>query len=371
MKLIVFALVFVVLVATSALAQGLQITELDFNVDYDEAYTYRIERRDRLDSGSVSITNGSKIDADVLPGSNFLLTVRVENTFQGEDPEIKGVFVTATIEDIDDGADMEYESLDFDIGPGDDYRFDIKFFVPLDVDEGTYDFILEAEGEDRNDSVHQTRLDLKFEVKKQSHDIRITKAVLNPSVVSCNRKSILVADVMNLGSNPENEIAVEFRSASLGINSYDGNIVLDSSEEADIEDLTYTKTLDVEVPSFLNAGTHPVVVNLYWKNFVLFDQKTLQLDIRDCDGSPKPKTETRIENQVQEQNQDNKQTITTVLNKADQNQNTGVETIPSQGPFVPTQRISLLSSPALVLILLAGLVVIAVVGFLAYRYVKK
>src|SRR3990167_1888312 len=101
MKLIAFAFVFVLLLASISLAAGLQITEIDFNVDYDEAYTYRVEDRDRVDSGSVSAANNSRIGADVLPGSNLTFTVRVENTFQGENPDLRGVFVTATIEEID------------------------------------------------------------------------------------------------------------------------------------------------------------------------------------------------------------------------------------------------------------------------------
>src|SRR3989338_990846 len=160
MRLIIFALVFIILMAPDILAAGLKITEIDFNVDYDEAYTYSIEGRDRKDSGSVSIANDSKIDADILPGSSLTFTVRVENTFQGEDPKIRGVFVTTTIEDIDDGADLDEESLDFDLEPGDDYRFDVKFPMPLDVEAGAYNVVIEAEGEDRNETSYNTEVNL-------------------------------------------------------------------------------------------------------------------------------------------------------------------------------------------------------------------
>src|SRR3989338_3198286 len=109
---IIFVLVLMLLLALNAFAEGLEITEIDFNVDYDEAYTYRVEDRDRVDSGSVSIANDSKIPADVLPGSNLTLTVRVENTFQGEEPDLRGIFARVTIEEIDDGADLEEDSID-------------------------------------------------------------------------------------------------------------------------------------------------------------------------------------------------------------------------------------------------------------------
>src|SRR3989338_9363796 len=153
MKQIIFLLLFMILVVPNTLAAGLEITEIDAHADYDDAYTYRVENRARINSASVSTTNNSKIDVDVLPGSTVTFTTRVENTFTGEDPKLRGVVVRTTIEDIDDGADLDEESLDFDLEPGDDYRFDIKFPIPLDVDAGTYNVLMEAEGEDRNETL--------------------------------------------------------------------------------------------------------------------------------------------------------------------------------------------------------------------------
>ena len=295
MKIIIFALVSLILVAASTLAAGLEITEIDVNVDYDEAYAYRLEKKDRISSTSVPVANNSKIGADILPGSNVTFTARVENTFRGVKPDLRNAFVTITIEDIDDGADLEEESIDFDLEPGDDNRVDIEFGIPLDADSGTYNVILEAEGEDKNETPYQTKLNLKLEVKKQSHDIRITKVLLNPSTLDCNRKAKLTAEIVNVGSNAENQVALEFKSGNLGINSFDKDISLESSDEASDEEKAHTKALNIELPSFLRAGTYPIFINLYWKNFVLFDQKTADLIVRDC-VSGGTKTEQEQEN---------------------------------------------------------------------------
>src|SRR3989338_2897769 len=117
MRLLIFAFLFAILVASASLANGLKITEIDVNVDYDEAYTYRVENRNRIDSASVPVANNSQISADVLPGSNITFTVRVENTFQGEEPVIKGAFTKIIIEEINDGSDLEEESSDVDLEP--------------------------------------------------------------------------------------------------------------------------------------------------------------------------------------------------------------------------------------------------------------
>jgi len=69
MRLLAFIFLFMVLLAPAIMAAGLQITEIDANVDYDEAYTYRVENRDRIDSNSVPVANGTRIGVDVLPGS--------------------------------------------------------------------------------------------------------------------------------------------------------------------------------------------------------------------------------------------------------------------------------------------------------------
>ena len=358
MKLVVFSLALIILLAVTTIAAGLEITEIDAHVDYDEAYTYRVENRDRKDSTTIPAANNSKIDIDILPGSNVTFTVRVENTFQGEDPDLRGVFATITIKDIDDGADLDEQSIDFDLEPGDDERVDIKFPMPLDVDSGTYDVILEAEGEDRNETAYRTKVNLKLEVKKQSHDIRITKILLNPSIVDCSRKTKLTAEIINAGSNAENQVALEFKSSALGINSFDRDISLESSDEASEEEKTHTKTLNIEVPSFFNAGTYPILVNLYWKNFVLFDQKTADLVVKDCVASStnvKPKVETKKE----------QESVTVVQPKEEVNEETSKELVTT------TEEVSILKSPILLSMFFGGIVIIALAVLVVFGYLKK
>ena len=354
MKLIISALVFTILIASAVSADGLKITEIDYHIDYDEAHTYRVERKDRVDSGSISPTNNSKIDADLFPGSNITFTVRVENTFPSSGPTIKGVFARMTIEEIDDGADLEDESLDFDLEPGDDYRFDLEFNMPLDADAMSYNVVLEAEGEDKNNTLYQTLLNLKMQVKKQSHDIRITKTLLNPGIVSCDRKAKITAEIMNLGSNIENQNSLEFKSVALGINSVDKDVSLESSDEASEEEKIYVKSLNFEAPNSLSAGTYPVFVNLYWKNFVLFDQKELELVVKDCNGVLQPK------NGAKDATTGPQYTI-----------KEPTETVEDKTAPISLQKPSLLISPALIFVLAGGLAIAVIIAVLAFKAKAK
>lgn len=344
MKILAILAFLVILLMTNVLAAGLQITEIEVHVDYDEAHTYRIENRERLDFATVSLVNNSKIDVDVLPGSNVTFTVRVENTLPPAGSNLRGAFVTVTIEEIDDGADLEDESSDFDLEPGDDERVDIKFNIPLNVDAGAYNVIVEADSEDRNGTSFNSKLNFKLEVDKQSHDIRITKAILNPSILDCDRKTKLTAEIMNLGSNMENEVALEFKAAGIGINSYDKDITLASSDEATDEEKTHTKTWNIEVPDFFKSGNFPILVNLYWKNFILFDQKTLDLVVKDC--SPKPSMPKDEKN-----NNNNSEQVIVIQPEEEQ-----IENQSKQEDFViATKEVSILKSPVLLLAVFGGL----------------
>lgn len=342
MKLLAILTILVFLLVPSVLGAGLEITEVDVHVSYDEAYTYRLEDRNRIDSTTVSLVNGSRIDADVLPGSNVTFTIRVENTLNDD---IRGAFVTINLEDIDDGADLEQDSIDFDLEPGNDERVDIEFTIPLNVEAGTYNVNVEATGDSRNETVHVAEFNFELEVKKQSHDIRITKVGLIPGIVDCDRKAKLTAEIMNLGSNLENEIALEFKASILGINSYDRDITLESSNEAADEEKIHVKTLNIEVPDFFKEGTFPIFINLYWKNFILFDQKTVDLVVRDCASFPA----------VEEEEQSSNEEVIVIPPKetvhAGQDNQTGIVT--------RTRESSILSSPLLLLAASLGVIVIA------------
>src|SRR3989344_8799797 len=111
MKLIIFAALFMALIAPAAFAKGLEITDMELKVDYNEAYTYQLEHRTWADYSS-GLTNNSRIMADVFPSNNVTFTVRMENTLRGSGPEnrIRDAFVKITIADIDAGSDIDGES---------------------------------------------------------------------------------------------------------------------------------------------------------------------------------------------------------------------------------------------------------------------
>lgn len=282
-----FAIIFLILVAPDSLARDLEITEIRVNVDYSEPYVYEepyteLRDQDKIDTFVTNTNDSQRVNVDVFPGSNITFTVFVENKIAPGGPEIRNAFATITIEEIDDGVDLFAESNEFVLERGEEERIDMKFELTLLVEERIYDVTIEVEGEDLNNTIYEEIVNLKLPVRKQLNDIRITKVELSPEVISCDRKTSLAAQIMNLGSRDEDEVALEFRGSALGVKSVTQDIPLESFSEVIEDAVSYTKTLDIELPSFFKSGTYPILVNLYWKNFILFDQKIVDLVVRDC-----------------------------------------------------------------------------------------
>ncbi len=281
MRFPAFLLIFIAITASSAVAQSLNVNEIRLNVEHDEAYTYSLERRERIDSVS-GITNETVIRAEILPGSNVTFSIKVENTLKGSGNDIRNVVGGITIEDIDDGADIDEDTNTIDLGAGNDGWLDAKFQIPLDVDEGTYNVEIKLEGDGENNAEIREDISFRLEVEKLNHDLRITKVQLSPAIVSCDRKTSLSATIANLGRSEENNVVLEIRSAALGLNSFDRNIFLETSEDATIDEISHSKTTSIEVPKFFGSGTYPITINLYWQENILFDKKTVNLVVRDC-----------------------------------------------------------------------------------------
>lgn len=359
MRIAIFALAFAILLTSGISAAGLEINEIKASVEYDESLVYSSESRylkDRVSFNTIPVANNSRINVDVFPGSNLTLTVRVENTLAGNNNEISDIIVTGTIKEVDDGSDLEQKSLDFELGPGDEGKADIKFAIPVDVARKTYDVVIEAHGDGKNFTSYSTQLPLKLEVKKLGHDIRITKTILNPGAVDCKRKSRLTAEIMNAGSTSESNVALEFKAAGLGINSYSKDIVLEASDDIDSDERKFTKSLDIELPEFFNSGTYPIYVSLYWQNYVLFDQKIVNIVVRDCAsapaGKPGPKGQ-EIKNKTAGGTEGGEKA----------NGSPYPETQPSEGRLV-------LDFSSILLLLLAGFIMTAAIGLILFSHRK-
>src|SRR3989338_4302584 len=111
---------------------------------------------------------------------------------------------------------------DFDLKAGRDKKVTLKFQLPIEIDEDTFDVTIHAEGEDENGTDHDADMRLRLEVEKENHLLKITRKTLSPAEVSCNRKNVQVGvTAINIGSEDEEDVTFHVLNSDFGIDLKD------------------------------------------------------------------------------------------------------------------------------------------------------
>ena len=243
----------------------LAITDLDVKVD---------------GKSDKNVANNTRVSEEVSPGSDVEFEIEVSNLFtNAEDLDIEDIKVEVIIEDIDDGDDFEEEASEFDLSADDEDTISISFDIPYKITEGDYDVIIRAEGEDENNTKHEARWEVLLEVDKEKHELYINKLSVSPSSVSCTRAVSLSTEILNLGRDEEDEVAVEIVGSELGLDFRQENIELDEGSD----DIEYQKSLTFMVPETVGKGIYPIAVNAYYDDTKLSDSRVFELTVQDCE----------------------------------------------------------------------------------------
>ena len=197
-----------IMVMVSAAGDKLIIDDIDVQVDGDKE-------------------SGSKIEAK--PGQEIEFEVKVENIF-GSDPgfEIEDIDISLTVENIDDGDDIEEDLSDFDLSYGDSKKKEISFRVPYDADDDEFDTIIEVDGIDENGTLHKASATFTIEVEKDKHEIEILHSEV-PTSTKCYNPILFDLDIVNLGENDE-DVILSITNANIGLH-YTTEFELDNSPE--------------------------------------------------------------------------------------------------------------------------------------------
>ena len=273
----------------------------DSNLSASQSFVIKVDKGARLAISDLDITidgesdknvnNNSKISEEAKPGSKVELKIELENLFdKEEDLEIEDVDIEVTIEDIDDGDDLEEEGDGIDIKQGKDETATVEFEIPLEVEEGEYDVLINADGEDENNTRHEALFIVKLEVDKEQHEIRITNAQISPSTVQCQRQISINAEIMNTGAKDEDEVSLEISNPQLGISSLTGGIELDEGTD----DNVYSKLLNYRIGENVAAGIYPITIKTKYDGKES-DTKTLNLEVKDCEKFKDIKKEVKEE----------------------------------------------------------------------------
>lgn len=282
-KLLLFSIVFL-FAASTAYAAGTKLIFSDVDVKVGS-------------KTSKNLDDGDTIDDEAEPGDSIEFRIEVKNNFtNAEDLEIEDITVETTIEEVDDGDDLDEESADFDLGSDDDKRITLRFQLPLEIEEDTFDVTIHAEGEDENGTDHERDMTLKLEVEKESHLLKITRSSLSPAEVSCNRRNLQVgATVINIGNEDEEDVEVQVLNQDLGIDLSQN--VGELTAEPNEDESRFSHVFSFNVPNDAEAGSYPITVRALYDESRKKTEETATLTVSDCGTSGGQTQQTSEEDQ--------------------------------------------------------------------------
>jgi hypothetical protein len=194
--------------------------------------------------------------------------------------------LTVEIDDRDFGKDIDEEPSggDFDINAGKDKdNIEVEFEIPDDADEGDYDVLITAKGEDEAGNRHSFTMTLTLEVKLEDDDVRITRVEPSPLVLQCNRDANMRVFIKNHGSDSQDDITITVDSPELGIDEDFTGIELDDQGSRDDD---ANREFRVSLSDDFAPGTYRVDVRVYRNGDQLEDDDHATVRVEQCGNTP-------------------------------------------------------------------------------------
>ncbi|MBL7055460.1 hypothetical protein ISS07_00950 [Candidatus Woesearchaeota archaeon] len=229
-----------------------------------------------------NLEDGDKISEEAKPGDIVEFNIEVYNNYtNSEDIEIEDVQITVTIQDIDDGDEIDEEAKEFDIDADDTEDVKIRIQIPWEVDEDTFDVLIEVEGDTDNNGSHEAKMDLEIEVEKEDNAVRIHRNDLTPSEVTCSRTTQLSTTVMNIGNDEQEDASLEVSNAALGVNFRE---TFDLSDDPFDDDSKFRKTFTFTVEDSVSPGVYPITSKVTFDDGSDTETETADLLVRSCEA---------------------------------------------------------------------------------------
>jgi hypothetical protein len=224
---------------------------------------------------------GEKIKEEAKPGDKVQFTIEARNNFtKDEDLEIEDIEVIVTIEGIDDDDDLEEEDEISKIKADKDDKISIDFILPLEIDEGDYDVLIELEGDDENGTTHAVEYDLELEVQKEDNEVRFLRNTLTPSEIKCGRTVQLLTTVINTGADNEDDTTLEVTNTELGVNFRE---TFDLSDDPFDDDSKFRKTFTLTIPQEVAPGIYTLQSSVTFNDGSDTETETAELVVSQCE----------------------------------------------------------------------------------------
>lgn len=194
---------------------------------------------------------------DVFPGSTVEIKIELENLYDSAtDIEIVDISTEGTIEEIDDGDDIEEEIKEFDLGADRKDSKTLKFEIPLEVEAKDRLLTIEIKAEDDAGIKYEKEFTYDLEVEKEKNELKIIKAELNKDSYKCGENALLSFSLINIGAKEENvNLKIVNEDLKLDINE-DFELSNDAFEESS----KYENRFNIRIPENIDKMAYPITI---------------------------------------------------------------------------------------------------------------
>ena len=174
----------------------------------------------------------------------------------------------------DQNLDFDDKTVDIgDVSTEDEQTDMLIFDVESDAEDKDSSCTIKIVGRDQNGARHGEGISFRIEVTRESHDIPITTATINPTSITCtDREMQLSVDLVNLGRSNEKRVAIEVTSKAISFQERVSNIELD---EDDSTQETFVIPVDA---TKIKPGPFAIQVQTFYDNTKSSDSETVQVD---------------------------------------------------------------------------------------------
>lgn len=209
------------------------------------------EKQTKLDQGGGKVKN-------VFPGSNLELKAELENLYDSStDIQVRDISIKGTIEEIDNGDDIEEEIDEFDLDAGrKDTSKTLKFKIPIEVEAKDRLLKIALEAVDDAGIRYEKEFNYDLEIEKKQNKLKIITAKLNKDSYKCGENALLDFSIINIGVKDE-KVKLEIRNTDLGADiTEDFELSNDVFEESS----KYGKKFNIRLNNSVNKATYPTAI---------------------------------------------------------------------------------------------------------------
>ncbi|MBW2971540.1 hypothetical protein KY359_00760 [Candidatus Woesearchaeota archaeon] len=231
------------------------------------------------DGETVKSTSSSSGSFDVDPGQELRIKIKLENLYDDDtDNDIDDVRVTALIEDIDDGDEID-DSETVDVRAGGTKSVTLQLKIPNDASSyESYDLEIDACGDDQNGTEHCDSANFDIDVDREEHELVFEK--LQMSDVYCEREGTIRIEIHNLGEEEEEDVELKVISDGLGTLYSDRFDITSIDDDEDDNIYSVTKRLDLDG---IRSGTNTLRVRVEYDDGLEVLEKEIDFRAEDCE----------------------------------------------------------------------------------------